>query len=68
VREAARKAYQQFSENPAQRSLRFNKLAGHDRIRSVRINDSFRALAERNGDTVVRFWIDSHNEFDKLFG
>lgn len=68
VREAARKSYQQFSENPAHPSLRFKKLAGHDRIWSVRINDSYRALAERNGDTVVWFWIGSHNEFDKLFG
>ncbi len=48
--------------------LRFKKLAGHERIWSVRINDSFRALAERDGDKVVWFWIGSHNEFDKLFG
>lgn len=41
---------------------------GHDRIWSIRINDSLRALAERRGDTVVWFWIGSHNDFDKLFG
>jgi mRNA-degrading endonuclease RelE of RelBE toxin-antitoxin system len=68
VREAARRSYQLFSDNPAHPSLRFKKLAGHESIWSVRINDSFRALAERQGDTVVWFWIGSHNDFDKLFG
>ena len=68
INEAARRSYRLFAENPAHPSLRFKKLAGHDRFWSVRINDSFRALAERNGDTVTWFWIGSHNDFDKLFG
>ncbi len=67
VKEAARRSYRLFAENPGHPSLRFKKLAGHDRIWSVRINESFRALAERDGDTVVWFWIGSHNDFDKLF-
>lgn len=57
-----------FAQNPSHPSLRFKKLAGHDAIWSVRINDSFRALAERRGDTVIWFWIGSHNDFDKQFG
>ena len=68
IKEAARRSFRLFEENPAHPSLRFKKLAGHDCIWSVRINDSFRALAERNGDTMTWFWIGSHNEFDKLFG
>jgi len=68
IQEAARRSYRLFEENPDHPSLRFKKLAGHDRIWSVRINDSFRALGERNGDTVIWFWIGSHNDFDKLFG
>jgi len=68
VQEAARRSYGLFADNPAHPSLRFKKLTGHDRIWSVRINDSYRALAERDGDTVTWFWIGSHNEFDKLFG
>ena len=55
-------------ENPAHPSLRFKKLAGHDRVWSVRINESFRAIAERDGDTVTWVWIGSHNDFDNLFG
>ncbi|MEI7910311.1 MAG: hypothetical protein WCK77_11795 [Verrucomicrobiota bacterium] len=68
VKHAARRSFRLFAENAAHPSLRFKKLAGHDRVWSVRINESVRALAERDGDTVVWFWIGSHNEFDKLFG
>ena len=48
-----RKTYQVFAENPAHPSLRYKKLAGHDGIWSVRINYSFRALAERKGDVIT---------------
>lgn len=68
VKESARRCYRLFIENPSHPSLRFKKLAGHDRVWSVRINDSYRALALREGETVVWFWIGSHNDFDKLFG
>jgi len=68
IKEATRRSYRLFGENPAHPSLRFKKLAGHPSIWSVRINDSFRALAERNSETVTWFGIGSHNDFDKLFG
>ncbi|MBL9158003.1 MAG: hypothetical protein JNJ70_11045 [Verrucomicrobiales bacterium] len=47
--------------------MRFKKLAGHERIWSVRINDSVRALGERRGENITWFWIGSHNDFDKFF-
>jgi hypothetical protein len=68
VKEAARRSYRLFTENPGHPSLRFKKLAGQERVWSVRINDSVRAIAERDGDTVTWVWIGSHNDFDKLFG
>jgi hypothetical protein len=58
----------QFKADPSHPSLRFKKLAGHERIWSLRINDSVRALGERRGDPITWFWIGSHNDFDKLFG
>jgi len=67
-RQAARRAYAQFAKNPAHPSLRFKKLGGHDRIWSVRINEQCRALGERDGDTIVWFWVGTHNQFDNLFG
>lgn len=68
VKEAARRAYQIFAANPDHPSLRFKKLQGYDDVWSVRINDQYRAVGERDGDTIEWAWIGSHNEFDSKFG
>jgi len=68
VRAAARRAYQLFAQNPAHPSLRFKKLAGYEDVWSVRVNEQYRAVGERKGDTIVWVWVGSHNDFDKLFG
>jgi hypothetical protein len=68
VKLAARRAYQLFSENPDHPSLRFKKLSGYEHVWSVRINDQYRAVGEREGDTIEWAWIGSHNEFDSKFG
>ena len=68
VREAAHKAFNLFTENPDHPSLRFKKLGGYEYVWSARINEQYRAVGERNGDTVVWVWIGSHNDFDKRFG
>ena len=68
VREAARRAYRRFAENPDHPSLRFKKLGGYEHVWSVRVNEQYRAVGARRGDTVVWVWIGSHNDFDKQFG
>lgn len=65
---AARRAYTLFARNPAHPSLRFKKLGGHEQVWSVRVNEQYRAVGERQGDTVWWAWIGTHNDFDKLFG
>ncbi|MGD0351528.1 MAG: hypothetical protein ABSB84_14630 [Verrucomicrobiota bacterium] len=65
---AARRAYALFAQNPDHPSLRFKKLGGYDRVWSVRINEQYRAIGERHGDTIVWVWVGTHNEFDNLFG
>ena len=67
-RQAARRAYQLFENDPGHPSLRFKKLGGLDRVWSVRINEQYRAVGEREGSIIVWVWIGTHNEFDKLFG
>jgi plasmid maintenance system killer protein len=64
---AAQRAYAIFQENPGHPSLRFKKLGGYDHIWSVRINEQYRAIGERRGDTIVWVWLGTHNEFDNLF-
>lgn len=68
TREAARNAYRIFEQNPEHPSLRFKKLAGTERIWSVRISAQYRAIGERHGDVISWVWIGTHNEFDKMFG
>ena len=67
VRAAARRAYALFLENPSHPSLRFKKLAGLEQAWSVRVSEHYRAVGERQGDTIYWVWIGTHNEFDKLF-
>lgn len=67
-REAARKAFRLFEEDPDHPSLRFKKLRGSDHIWSVRVTAQYRAVGERRGDAISWVWIGTHNDFDKLFG
>ena len=64
---AARHVYALFRESPNHPSLRLKKLGGYADVWSVRINEQYRAVCRRSGDTVVWFWIGSHNAFDKMF-
>ena len=50
IKLAARQAYQLFAENPEHPSLRFKKLQGYANVWSVRINEQYRAVGERDGD------------------
>ena len=68
IKLAARQAYQLFAENPEHPSLRFKKLQGYANVWSVRINEQYRAVGGRDGETIEWAWIGSHNEFDSKFG
>jgi plasmid maintenance system killer protein len=65
---AAQRAYALFAEDPKHPSLRFKKLGGYDDVWSVRINEQYRAIGTRHGDTITWVWVGTHNEFDNLFG
>ncbi len=67
VRRRADKTYVIFRRNPLHLSLHFKALAAPPNHDSVRINEQYRAVALRDGDTLVWFWIGTHNQFDKLF-
>ena len=67
-REAARRSFRLFVENPGHNSLFFKKLAGHTDLWSARVNLNIRAVAQRQGEVVIWVWIGTHGEFDNLFG
>jgi plasmid maintenance system killer protein len=56
-----------FDKTPEHPSLRFKKLGGHDALWSVRINEQYRAVGMRSGETIEWIWIGTHNQFDNLF-
>jgi hypothetical protein len=67
IKARARVAYQLFADHPDHPSLRFKKLGGSGEIWSVRINEQYRAVGVRSGNTIEWIWIGTHNEFDHLF-
>ena len=67
IRDAARKAFRKFQENPAHPSLRLERLRSDGRAWSVRVTRNYRAAARRYGDDWLWFWIGSHEEFDRYF-
>ncbi|WP_234937515.1 ParE family toxin-like protein [Rhizobium herbae] len=63
VRELADRNFEKLKTEPKHPSLHF-KQAG--RFWSVRVGASWHALAVRQNDDMVWFWIGSHAEYDKL--
>ena len=66
VQQRARKVYALWSQNPAHASLQFKQVHARRPIFSVRIGLGWRALAVREGEHVIWFWIGSHADYDKL--
>jgi hypothetical protein len=67
VQRRADKAYALFRRNPLHPALRFKPLASPPNHYSVRINEQYRAVGVKDEQTLVWFWIGTHNEFDNLF-
>jgi len=68
LKQRAKKAYQLWSENPFHPSLRFKCINPTENLWSVRITRGIRAIGIMDGDTVVWFWIGSHDDYETFFG
>jgi hypothetical protein len=66
IRKSARKAYHLFIEDHNHPSLRFKKVLKDPYIYSVRITLDYRALGVKEDNTVVWFWIGSHEDYERL--
>ncbi len=64
VQRLARKNYELWREDVSHPSIRF-KYVG-DGIWSARVGLSYRALAVKEGDAVIWYWIGHHSEYDHL--
>jgi len=66
VQEQAREAYRQFKQDPWHPSLRFKQVHQELPIYSARVSSNYRAVGQRDRDSIVWFWIGSHADYDKL--
>ena len=66
VRRRAREAYRLFRDNPNHPGLRFKQVHATQPIYSARVGLGYRALALRDDDVVVWFWIGTHADYDRL--
>ena len=60
VRRSARKQYASWLRDPAHRSVRFKKVG---KYWSARVADGYRAVGTMDGDTVVWFFIGTHDRY-----
>ncbi|MBN9072763.1 MAG: hypothetical protein J0H34_14465 [Rhizobiales bacterium] len=65
IRSLADRNFSRLKENPAHPSLQFKPVG---RFWSVRVGLHCRALAVRDRDDLIWFWIGSHAEYDQLIG
>jgi len=58
----------QFAANPNHPGLHFERIQGvKEPLVSARVSEQYRVLGRAEGaDTVVWFWIGTHQEYDKL--
>ena len=66
VQSQARKAYCPFRKDPDHPSLQFKKVHSSEPIYSARVSLGYRALAVRENEELIWFWIGSHAEYDRL--
>lgn len=64
VQALAREKFRSWQNDPFHPPLHFKPLIGD--VWSVRIGNSYRALARRRNDLVVWFWIGTHEEYNNF--
>ncbi len=66
IQAKARRAFRHFQNNPQHPGLHFELIDRDSGVYSARIDQNYRALAVREEDTWVWFWIGIHTEYGKL--
>jgi hypothetical protein len=66
VQKRADRAYALWQINPHARGLYFKRVSERRPIYSVRIDRGYRALGLLMDDSILWFWIGSHDEYERL--
>ncbi|MEX0344431.1 MAG: hypothetical protein AB3N20_05880 [Rhizobiaceae bacterium] len=65
IRTRADRAFERLRSDPKHPSLHFKRIGTYW---SARVSIDYRALAVKDGDDFIWFWIGSHADYDKLIG
>lgn len=63
IRQLADRSFERLERDPSHLALRLKKVG---RYWSVRVGLHYRALAVRDEDDLIWFWIGTHAEYDRL--
>jgi hypothetical protein len=66
IRRRADKAYRLWRRDPNNRGVDFKRVHTRQPIYAVRIGLHWRAVGIREGNTMIWFWIGSHEEYERL--
>jgi len=66
IQAKAKSAFLLWKKNPSHPSLYFKKIHDSKAIYSVRVGASHRAIGVREADTMIWFWIGSHEAYNKM--
>lgn len=66
IQSRARKAYKLWKQNNNHAGLHFKQVVNDPPIFSVRIGLSYRAIGVKKEDTLIWFWIGSHEDYNNL--
>jgi hypothetical protein len=66
VQRQAREAYRLFFQNPSHPGLHFKRVHSDPPTYSARVGISYRAVAARDAETIIWFWIGSHADYNTL--
>ncbi len=66
MQQRAREAYKLWKQNNNHPGLHFKQVHETEHIYSLRIGLSYRALGVKQKDTMIWFWIGSHEEYNNL--
>ncbi len=66
IRDKAKKAFKNLEERDQtdfSRGLNLERIKGYDTLYSIRIDDNYRTLGNKVGDTIYWEWIGPHDEY-----
>ncbi len=66
IQKKAQQQYKLFKENPYHSSLDFKKIQRKKTYHSIFISEHWQAIGVEEDDTIIWFWIGSHEEYNNL--